>query len=337
MKTNAISFAHPFLLSEGNLFRKIEMELPPLGEHDLLVDVEAISVNPVDTKLRQAGTDLPDPPILGYDAVGIVTAKGAAVQNFTVGDEVMYAGSTKRLGSYSEKQVVDARIAAHAPAECTIAEIAGLPLTFLVAYEVLFEKIGLIPEEGANQGVKLLIINGAGGAGSAAVQLAKWSGATVIATASRTETIDWVTRLGADLVIDHHKNITQQLKAQAISLLPAILILHSTDEYFDEMAGLVAPFGHVASIVETAQPHQLDLLKNKSASWDWEYMFVKTDFDYQVATQGAILEKVSRLLEAKKIRPTTTKVLHGLTPETLFAAHQTIEGNRMIGKLVIEF
>lgn len=211
-----------------------------------------------------------------------------------------------------------------------------MPLTFITAYEMLFEKMRLIPEEKQNEGT-ILIINGAGGVGSVATQLAKWAGLTVITTASRKESKEWSEKMGADHIIDHHKDLTKQLKKIGYKSLPYILILHSTDRYFEEMSDLLEPFGHLGSIVGSSKDLNLAKLKNKSGSFDWEYMFAKTDFDYNVASQGVILELLVQLLLEKKIKSTLTKIIPGFSPEVFYQAHQFIEENKMIGKLVVHY
>lgn len=336
MISRVIGFEKGFLLSEGNHFETYEVMLPKLNKLDLVVKNLAVSINPVDTKLRQSGKGTPQPHVLGFDSVGIVTQLGSDVKNFEVGDRVLFAGTTKRFGSYSENQVVDSRIVAKLPGGISTDEAAALPLTFITAYEMLFEKMELIPEEGQNNGT-ILIINGAGGVGSLATQLAKWAGLTVITTASRKESKEWSEKMGADHVIDHHKDLTKQLRKIGHPPLPYILILHSTDRYFEEMSDLLEPFGHLGSIVGANKDVDLTKLKNKSGSFDWEYMFAKTDYDYNIASQGAILALLVQLMNEKKIKSTLTKIIPGFSPDVFYQAHQFIEEDKMIGKLVVHY
>ncbi|MDT2612308.1 zinc-binding alcohol dehydrogenase family protein [Enterococcus dongliensis] len=336
MISRVIGFEKGFPLSNGNQFEAYEVMLPKVNKFDLIVKNLAVSINPIDTKLRQSGKGIPQPHVLGFDSVGIVTQMGSKVENIQIGDRILFAGTTKRFGSYSECQVVDSRIVAKLPNEITTDEAAALPLTFITAFEMLFEKMGLIAEENQNDG-EILIINGAGGVGSIATQLAKWAGLTVIATASREESKDWAKKMGADYVIDHHKNLTKQVNKLGYRLLPNILILHSTDHYFDEMCDLLEPFGHLGSIVGSNKDLNLAKLKNKSGSFDWEYMFAKTDYDFAIASQGTILELLVRLLQEKKIQSTLTKILPGFSPDVFYQAHQFIEEDKMIGKLVIHY
>lgn len=336
MISRVIGFEKGFLLSNGNYFETYEVMLPKLNKFDLAVKNLAVSINPIDTKLRQSGKGIPQPHVLGFDSVGIVTQLGSQVENIEIGDRVLFAGTTRRFGSYSESQVVDSRIVAKLPNKISTDEAAALPLTFITAYEMLFEKMGLIAGEKQNRGT-LFIINGAGGVGSIAIQLAKWAGLNVIATASRKESKEWVERMGADLVIDHHKNLTKQLNKLGYQSIPNILILHSTDHYFEEMCDLLEPFGHLGSIVGSNKDLDLAKLKNKSGSFDWEYMFAKTDYDFDVASQGKILELLVQLLQERKIKSTLTKIIPGFSPEVFYQAHQIVEENQMIGKLVIHY
>lgn len=196
--------------------------------------------------------------------------------------------------------------------------------------------MGWVPKENQNNGT-ILIINGAGGVGSVATQLAKWAGLTVITTASRKESKEWSKRMGADHIIDHHKDLTKQLKKIGYSSLPYILILHSTDRYFEEMSELLEPFGHLGSIVESNKDVDLAKLKNKSGSFDWEYMFAKTDYDFNIASQGKILELLVQLMQEQKIQSTLTKIIPGFSPEVFYQAHQLVEEDKMIGKLVVHY
>lgn len=336
MISRVIGFEKGFRLSNGNHFETYEVMLPKLDKFDLVVKNLAVSINPVDTKLRQSGKGTPQPHVLGYDSVGIVTQTGGDVENIEIGDRVIFAGTTKRFGSYSENQVVDSRIVAKLPSDIPTDEAAAMPLTFITAYEMLFEKMMLIPEENKNDGT-ILIINGAGGVGSVATQLAKWAGLTVITTASRKESQEWSEKMGADHVIDHHKDLTKQLKKIGYESLPNILILHSTDRYFEEMSELLEPFGHLGSIVESSKDLNIAKLKNKSGSFDWEYMFAKTDYGYDIVSQGKILEQMIQLMQEKKIKSTLTKIIPGFTPEVFYQAHQLVEDNQMIGKLVVHY
>ncbi|GAB6092156.1 zinc-binding alcohol dehydrogenase family protein [Furfurilactobacillus curtus] len=307
-----------------------------IGANDVLVQVKAVSVNPVDTKLRQGLTDETAPKILGYDATGIVLQAGANVTNVAVNDRVYYAGTKSRDGANAEQQVVDARLVAQAPTTLTDAQAAALPLTSLTAAEVLFEKIGFTAKANANQDQKLLIINGAGGVGSMAIQLAAWAGVQVTATASRAETIDWVKHLGATQVFNHREPLQPQAQAAGIEFFDAILILFNTDAYFETAAQLIKPFGHIASIVGNQRPLALGQIKNKAASFDWEYMFAKSDYQVDLASQGRWLEKIANLMDEHVLKTTLTKAITtGINAQNLRAAHQLVEANQMVGKIVV--
>ncbi|KRL57132.1 zinc-binding alcohol dehydrogenase family protein [Furfurilactobacillus rossiae] len=309
---------------------------PNVGEHDVRVKITAVSVNPVDTKLRQALTSQTVGTILGYDAVGQIAEIGSAVDHFEIGDRVFYAGSTARDGANAEEQAVDARLIAHAPERLTDAEAAALPLTSLTASEVLFTKMGFKMAADANTGQQLLIINGAGGVGSVAIQLAKWAGLTVSATASRPETRDWVKKMGATHIFNHREALAPQVADAGINFFDGILILHSTDQYFETAAKLIKPFGHVASIVENREPLPMGLLKNKAASFDWEYMFAKSDYGVDLSSQGQLLAKIAELADQQILHTTlTTTIDSGINADNLRAAHQLVEANKMVGKVVV--
>ncbi|HAT54620.1 MAG TPA: alcohol dehydrogenase [Lactobacillus sp.] len=309
---------------------------PVVNAHDLRVAIKAVSVNPVDTKLRQSLTTQTIGKILGYDAVGQVLEIGSQVTDFKVGDRVYYAGTTGRDGANAAEQAVDSRLVAHAPKSLTDTQAAALPLTALTAGEVLFTKMGFDMAANGNAGQQLLIINGAGGVGSIAIQLARWSGLTVTATASRQETRAWVAKMGAHHIINHREALLPQVQGLGVDYFDGILILHSTDHYFETAAKLVKPFGHVASIVENQQPLPMGLLKNKAASFDWEYMFAKSDYQVDLASQGQLLERISQLVDEHAIETTlTTTIDSGINADNLRAAHRLVEENKMVGKVVV--
>ncbi len=316
-----------------------ELPLPTLKAHDLLVKINAVSVNPVDVWTYQSQKEvLPKPRVLGFDAVGTVERIGSQVTQFHEGDRVFYAGSFLRNGSYAEYQAVDERIAARAPQNLSDAQAASVPLTALTAWESLFEKMNL-PEK-AKEGQKqktVLIINGAGGVGSMAIQLAKWAGARVIATASRKESIDWCRKLGADEVITPHQALLPQIKALGDSGVDGVLELHGLADHWNEFASLVHPLGHIVSV--TSSPEKLNLmpLKRKAISFSWEWMFAKSFYGVDLLSQHQILTQVCRLLESGQLKETQTQVLHGLTAETIQKAFNQAASGRLIGKLTIDF
>ena len=245
----------------------VELETPTATGHDILVRVEAVSVNPVDTKVRAPKPHIAaQPKVLGYDAAGVVEAVGEAVTRFKPGDAVYYAGDITRPGSNAQFQLVDERIVGRKPASLDFAQAAALPLTTITAWELLFDRMPYSPEHGG-QGKSLLVIGGAGGVGSIAIQLAKRAGFTVIATASRQDTIDWCMSLGADHVINHRQALGPQLKALGFDSIDAALNLADTDRYWTELGDLLAPLGHVGLIVEPRGELRIgDPYKAKSTS-----------------------------------------------------------------------
>ena len=318
----------------------VDLELPaPRAEgHDLLVSVQAISVNPVDTKVRapKAGTE--DPPrILGWDAAGVVEAAGPDVSLFAPGDEVFYAGSITRPGTNSELHLVDERIVGRKPRTLNFAEAAALPLTSITAWEALFDRLG-VARDGAAVAQSLLVIGGAGGVGSIAIQVAKQvAGLQVIATASRDESRAWCLELGADHVINHREPMAAQLEQLGLGQVDYVLCLNDTDGHWKTMAEVVAPQGHLCSIVETAAPVDLDLLKLKSASFSWELMFTRSMFGTpDMIEQHHLLNEVSALVDAGKLRSTSAEVVGPITAANLRKAHAQIETGRTIGKVVLQ-
>lgn len=319
-------------------FIEVDIDRPHPGPHDLLVEVKAISVNPVDTKVRSRMEASETPKILGYDAAGTVKAVGKAVTLFQPGDDVWYAGDITRPGSNAEYQLVDERIAGRKPAKVGFNDAAALPLTGITAYEALFERMG-IPDENpeASRGKKLLIINGAGGVGSAAIQLAKKiTELEVIATASREESAGWCRELGADDVLNHHEllNAYHSIRYQQFDY---ILCCADTDAYMECMLDLVAPLGHICALVDTHQSYDLNSLKAKSASFSFEFMFAKAIHKAPtLQSQNGILNRISELMDKGEIISTARELLKGLTTENLRLAHQKLESGKMLGKLVIE-
>lgn len=318
-------------------FIEITTDQPTPGQYDLLVEVKAVSVNPVDTKVH-AGLQkngLQQPPILGWDASGVVVAVGSGVSGFKPGDEVWYAGDITRPGSNSTYQLIDARIAAHKPNKLSWAEAAAIPLTALTAWEALFEHLNI---QHAEAGKTLLIIGGAGGVGSLAISLAALrSQVKVIATASRPESIAWCQARGADLVVDY-RDLQNNLAQAGIERVDYILCLNDTDAHWQSISNLIAPLGHICTIVENRQPLDQSALKTKSAALHWEFMFTRSMFTTpDIAQQGEILKQMAQLLDEGKLTTTLTETVTGLTVETLTAAHHKLLAGHMLGKLVITY
>jgi NADPH:quinone reductase len=319
---------HPHCFIEASL------PTPTPAPRDLLVKVNATSINPVDTKVRAPKAKVETTPrVLGWDAVGEVVAVGSEVTLFKAGDRVWYAGDISRPGSNSELQLVDERIVALAPTSLTDVEAAALPLTAITAWEALFERIGLTRE---SQG-RLLIIGGAGGVGSIAIQLARQlTGMEVIATASRPETRDWCLAMGAHQVVSHH-NLQGDLADLGINQLDAIFCTNATEQHWIAMASLIRPFGHICTIAESNEPWDLSLLKAKSVTFSQEFMFTRSLFQTpDMIEQHKLLSEVSQLVDQGTLRTTLGQTLTALTPATLAQAHTEVEAGRMIGKLVID-
>ncbi len=315
----------------------VELATPQPGERDLLVKVEAVSVNPVDYKVRAPkDTVEPAPRVLGWDAAGTVAAVGAGATLFKVGDPVYYAGSITRPGANSEYHVVDERIVGRKPASLDFAQAAALPLTALTAWEALFDRLGVSPQ-GAHAGRSALIIGGAGGVGSIGIQLAKQlAGLKVIATASRPASAKWATELGADHIVDHFGDIPAQLKQLGYDEVDYVLIFNDTDQHFPAAASVIRPQGGIVTIVENRQPVPVELLKAKSAAFHWEFMFTRAMFGTpDMIEQHKLLNEVARLIDAGTLRTTVGDVLGKIDAQNVRRAHQRLEAGRAIGKLVL--
>ncbi|MGN6518483.1 MAG: zinc-binding alcohol dehydrogenase family protein [Dokdonella sp.] len=317
----------------------VDVELPrpePQGR-DVLVRVEAVSVNPVDTKLRAPKPGVESQPkVLGYDAAGVVEASGDAVTHIHVGDAVYYAGDVTRAGSNAQYQLVDERLVARKPATLDFAAAAALPLTAITAWELLFQRMPFDVDDGG-AGKSLLVIGGAGGVGSIAIQLARRAGFIVIATASRAETIAWCRRLGAHHVIDHRRPLAPQLAALGFEAVDAAINLADTDRYWDELGTLIAPQGHVGLIVEPRGALKIgDPYKAKCIGIHWEMMFARPRFrTADMAEQGRILERVAALVDAGELAGTLGETLSPIDAANLREAHRRLESGQTIGKLVL--
>jgi NADPH2:quinone reductase len=310
---------------------------PVAGPRDLLVEVQAIGVNPVDVKVR-AGVAPPagEARILGWDATGIVRAVGSEVTLFAPGDAVFYAGSIARPGSYAQLQAVDERIVGRRPKGVSVAEAAAMPLTSLTAWELLFDRLGLVPGKTESAGA-LLIIGGAGGVGSMLIQLArKLTGLTVIATASRPETRQWCLDLGAHHVIDHREDFATQLAALGLAEVEYVASLTATDAHFDAIARVLKPQGKLGLIDD---PKTLDIvpLKRKAISVHWELMFTRALFETEdMIAQHRILNEVARLVETGVLRTTLAQNFGVINAANLLRAHALIESGKSHGKIVLE-
>lgn len=329
----AIGYKQPGPVDAADSLIEFETDAPELRPRDLLVEVHGISVNPVDTKVRGGRPPVGDIGIMGYDAAGVVTQVGSDVRLFKVGDEVFYAGDITRPGTNAELHAVDERIVGKKPASMDFAEAAGMPLTSITAWELLFDSLGIT--EGAGQGESILILGGAGGVGSILIQLAKkLTGLTVVATASRPETTEWVKKMGADCVINHHESLIDQLKA--IDIQPMyVAALTGTDGHFPAIIELIKPRGHVAFIDD---PQTLDIKvgKTKALNFSWEFMFTRSMFETDdMEVQHQLLNRVSEMIDAWELISTVNNNLGTISVATLKAAHAEQESGRVIGKNVL--
>ncbi|SHJ38112.1 zinc-binding alcohol dehydrogenase family protein [Rubritalea squalenifaciens DSM 18772] len=313
----------------------IELPRPQASGYDILVSIEAVAMNPVDTKVRPSGTD--EAKTLGYDAAGAVIETGELVDSLSVGDKVYYAGDVTRPGSNAELQLIDSRIVAKRPESLSAAEAAALPLTALTAWESLYERMGIDPD-GNQAGKSIFIIGGAGGVGSIAIQLAKLAGLTVITTSSRQESSDWCQEMGADHIINHREDIQSQLSELGFPAVNYVANYFDTDAYWELTGEIIAPQGHIALIVEPSGPLYIgDPLKRKSASIHWEFMFTRSMFTTEdIQKQQQILSKVAKLVDTGKIRTTLNQVLSPISPENLMKAHQLQESSSSIGKTALQ-
>lgn len=333
----AVALVRYLPVSDPQCLVDVELPRPDPGPRDLLVRVEAVSVNPVDTKLRAPKPQIEaQPKVLGYDAAGVVEGVGSEIARFRPGDEVWYAGDVTRPGSNAQFQVVDERLVGRKPATLDFAQAAALPLTTLTAWELMFDRIGL-DADGADRGSRVLVIAGAGGVGSMAVQLAHRAGLVTIATASRPETIDWSRAMGADHVIDHHRPLKPQLEALGIDAIDVALNFADTDRYWDELGDILAPQGHVGLIVEPRGALRIgDPYKAKCIGIHWEFMFARARFrTLDMPRQGEILDRVATLVDAGELRTTLTEILFPIDATNLRAAHAQLESGRTIGKVTL--
>ena len=330
----SLSIEHPEALLDINI------EQPVATGHDLLVKVKAIAVNPVDYKIRQnVAPENGDYKVIGWDAVGEVVATGEDVTLFQPGDTVFYAGDLTRSGSNAEFQVVDERIVGHKPKSLTDAEAAALPLTAITAYELLFERLQILKQTtDIDKTDDIILVTGAaGGVGSILLQLIKaLTGATVIATASRESSADWVKSLGADYVVDHSKPMTEQINALNIGQVTHIASLTHTDSYLDTYVEVLKPGGKLA-LIDDPQTLDVSKLKPKSVSLHWEFMFTRSMFQTDdMMAQHKLLNHVADLIDQGLVKTTVGKHLGKINASNLIKAHAELESGKSIGKIVLE-
>lgn len=333
----AIGYQTPLPIENPASLQDIDLPKPVPSGRDLLVEIRAVSVNPVDTKVRRSATpEAGQWRVLGWDAAGVVVGTGPDVTDFSVGDEVFYAGAINRPGTNAEFHLVDERIVGRKPRSLNWAEAAALPLTAITAWEMLFDRLDIrrsVPGTTSS----ILIIGGAGGVSSMAIQLAKvLTDITVIATASRPETQDWVTSLGADYVIDHSKPLAEQVAGLPTGAPGFVFSTTQTDRHLAEIVELLTPQGHFGLIDDPAELNAVPL-KRKSLSLHWELMFTRSLFGTaDISAQGKLLNDVSRLVEEGRLRTTLGKNLGAITAANLRKAHALIESGQAKGKIVLE-
>ena len=333
----AIGYTHSLDINEPNALVDLEIDKPSASGRDLLVKISAIAVNPVDYKIRQrVNPEGGEPKILGWDAVGEVVDIGSDVTKFAVGDRVYYAGDLTRPGSNAEFQLVDERIVGKAPKSLSDSDAAALPLTTITAYELLFDHLELKQQSEKSEEV-VLVVGAAGGVGSIMLQLLKTlTGATVIATASRESSKNWVQELGADYVVDHSQPMAEQIKALNVGEVTHVASLNNTHQYIDTYVEIMKPKGKLALIDD---PESLDVakLKQKSLSLHWEFMFTRSMFETDdIAEQSRLLSHVASLIDEGKIKTTVGKHLGKINAANLIDAHKALEEGSAIGKFVLE-
>ena len=332
----AIGYHVPGAIDRDEALLDLDLPEPVPGPRDLLVEVRAISVNPVDTKVRRSAAPGPgEAKVLGWDAAGVVRAVGSEVTLFKVGDAVAYAGSIARAGANSERHVVDERIVGRKPESLDFAQAAALPLTAITAWELLFDRLGVV--RGGGAGDALLVVGAAGGVGSILVQLAaRLTGLKVIGTASRAETADWVRALGAHEVIDHARPIGEELRRIGVAQVPCIASLTHTDTHYAHLVEALAPQGKLG-LIDDPPSLDVNLLKRKAASLHWEFMFTRAVYETpDMIRQHELLDEVAQLVDAGVLRTTLGEHYGTINAANLKRAHAQLESGRAKGKIVLE-
>lgn len=329
---NAVAYTRSLPISNPASLEDVALPVPEVGPRDLLVEVRAVSVNPVDVKVRTNNDPGGTPKVLGYDAAGTVRAVGDAAALFDEGDDVYYAGAINRPGTNSQFHVVDERLVGTKPASLDFAEAAALPLTSITAWEGLFDRLRLTPSSTGT----LLMVGGAGGVGSMVIQLAKAlvPGLQVIASASRPESRDWVLALGADDTVNHGDALAADVRRVAPDGVDHIFSTNSAGQ-LAAFAEVLTPFGQIVAIDDPG-PVDLSALKSKSLTWHWELMFTRSLFQTpDMVEQHVLLDRVASMVDAGTIRSPLTRTLSPLNAENLRAAHAQVESGRTVGKVVV--
>ena len=334
----AVAYYQSLPAEHPEALQEVQLDAPSPGPHDLLVEVRAISVNPVDTKIRRnVAPENGAAKVLGWDAAGVVQAVGSEVSLFQPGDRVFYAGAIDRAGANSELHLVDERIVGRMPASLSFAEAAALPLTAITAWELLFERLQ-IAEGSTDQGQSLLIVGAAGGVGSILTQLAhRLTGLTVIGTASRPETQAWVRELGAHHVIDHGKPLSEELARIGIGQVSHVASLTQTDQPYAQLIECLQPQGRLALIDDPLQPLDVMQLKRKSLSLHWELMFTRSLYQTEdMIEQHRLLQRVAELVDSGVLKTTLGEHFGRIDAANLRRAHALLESGKAKGKIVLE-
>ncbi len=342
----AIGYQDNLPIDNEMALQDITIDKPVASGHDILVEVKAISVNPVDYKIRESRPVAEDEfAIIGWDAAGVVTAVGDEVSLFSVGDRVYYAGDLTRSGSNAEYQLVDERIVGHMPKSLSFSEAAALPLTTITAWEMLFDRLQVPVASSENaddvQATKshptVLVVGAAGGVGSIMTQLLKTrTQALIIGTASRDESIKWLQTLGADHVINHRNPLSDELNKIGISEVDYVVSLNNTQEHFDEIIKCLKPQGKLG-LIDDPEALNVNALKLKSISLHWEFMYTRSMFTTpDMIEQHHLLNKVATLIDTGKLQTTVAHELGMITAKNLRHAHQMLENREAHGKIVLE-
>ncbi len=333
----AVGYQKSRSIEEADSLVDFEIAKPEPSGRDIRVAVKAISVNPVDYKVRKRA----EPPageykILGFDAAGVVDAVGPEVTQFKPGDEVFYAGSNQRQGTNSEFHLVDERIVGKKPGSLSFAQAAALPLTAITAWELLFDRLGAKPD-GSEDPRTLLIIGGAGGVGSILIQLArKLTGLTVVATATRPESKKWCSDLGAHAVVDHSRPMKGQIEALNLNPVGLVASLTFTHEHYMDVADFIAPQGKFG-LIDDPTEFNVAVFKSKTVSIHWELMFTRSTFKTaDMDAQGKLLNQVSALIDKGVLRTTLDQTLGTINAANLKRAHELLESGKSRGKIVLE-
>ena len=335
-RMKAIAYRQSLPVTDADSLLDVVLPEPVPQGRDLLVKVEAISVNPVDTKIRQRVDPQGADKVLGWDAAGTVVAVGADVSLFKPGDAVYYAGAIDRAGSNAERQLVDERIVGRKPSSLDFAQAAAMPLTTITAWELLFDRLGVPRGSSARSGV-VLVVGGAGGVGSMAIQLARrLTNFTVVATASRDDSRNWAYEMGAHHVVDHRGDLVAAVKAVAPQGVDVVLSLTHTELHFPALVALLKPQGKLGLIDDPAQPLNISLMKSKSLSLHWEFMYTRSlHHTDDMQAQHRLLNEVADLVDAGVLRTTLRDNLGSINAANLRRAHARLESASTIGKLVL--